>query len=178
MERIKMERIALAGIFAGSLLLSGCGSSSGSSSSDAQPTPGNPTTPEAPVTTQTVSGTAAIGAAITDGTVTAVCSDGSSFTESVTTDANGNWSGEVADGAMPCALQVTGGNPPVTLHSYVAAPGTVNITPLTDLIMASATLEGFLRIIKSASVSSRLKPYESLVKSARLVAAVDHILVA
>ncbi len=141
MERIKMERIALAGIFAGSLLLSGCGSSSGSSSSDAQPTPGNPTTPEAPVTTQTVSGTAAIGAAITDGTVTAVCSDGSSFTESVTTDANGNWSGEVADGAMPCALQVTGGNPPVTLHSYVAAPGTVNITPLTDLIMASATGE-------------------------------------
>ena len=141
MELIKMERITLAGIFVGSLLLSGCGSSSGSSSSDTQPTPGNPTTPEAPVTTQTVSGTAAIGAAITDGTVTAVCSDGSSFTESVTTDANGNWSGEVANGAMPCALQVTGGNPPVTLHSYVAAPGTVNITPLTDLIMASATGE-------------------------------------
>ena len=91
MERIKMERIALAGIFAGSLLLSGCGSSSGSSSSDAQPTPGNPTTPEAPVTTQTVSGTAAIGAAITDGTVTAVCSDGSSL--SLGNDAvDGSWS--------------------------------------------------------------------------------------
>ena len=138
MERIDMERIALAGILAGSLLLSGCGNSSGSGS-DAEPTPSTPATPEAPISTQTVSGTAAIGAAITDGTVTAICADGSTFTESVTTDANGNWSGEVANGAMPCALQVTGGNPPVTLHSYATAAGTVNITPLTDLIMASAT---------------------------------------
>ncbi|MEC9410554.1 MAG: hypothetical protein VYD52_08880, partial [Pseudomonadota bacterium] len=138
MERIKMERIALAGIFAGSLLLSGCGSSSSSGSPDPQPTPTTPT-PEAPATTQSLTGTAAIGAAITDGTVTAICADGSTFTESVTTDANGNWSGEVANGAMPCALQVTGGNPPVTLHSYATAAGTVNITPLTDLIMAKAT---------------------------------------
>jgi hypothetical protein len=138
MERIKMERIALAGIFAGSLLLSGCGSSSNSGSPDPQPTP-TPPTPEAPATTQSLTGTAAIGAAITDGTVTAICADGSTFTESVTTDANGNWSGEVANGAMPCALQVTGGNPPVTLHSYATAAGTANITPLTDLIMAKAT---------------------------------------
>ncbi len=138
MERIKMERIALAGIFAGSLLLSGCGSSSSSGSPDPQPTPTTPT-PEAPATTQSLTGTAAIGAAITDGTVTAICADGSTFTESVTTDANGNWSGEVANGAMPCALQVTGGNPPVTLHSYATAAGTANITPLTDLIMAKAT---------------------------------------
>ena len=91
MERIKMERIALAGIFAGSLLLSGCGSSSSSGSPDPQPTPTTPT-PEAPATTQSLTGTAAIGAAITDGTVTAICADGSTFTESVTTDANGNWS--------------------------------------------------------------------------------------
>ncbi|MEK9712001.1 MAG: carboxypeptidase-like regulatory domain-containing protein [Thalassolituus sp.] len=127
---------ALLCVMLSSVLLSGCSSSSDSGSPAAESGTG---TAQAPANTQAVSGTAAIGAAITDGTVTAICADGSSFTESVTTDAHGNWSGEVANGAMPCALQVTGGNPPVTLHSYVSAPGTVNITPLTDLIMASAT---------------------------------------
>ena len=135
-----MDRLTLSGALLSAVLITGCSDSSSSGASDPQPTPSTPT-PEAPATTQSLTGTAAIGAAITDGTVTAICADGSTFTESVTTDANGNWSGEVADGAMPCALQVTGGNPPVTLHSYVAAPGTVNITPLTDLIMASATGE-------------------------------------
>jgi hypothetical protein len=137
-----MDRITLSGVLLSAVFLTGCGGSSSSGSSDPQPapsTPSTPTTPEAPSTTQTVSGTAAIGAAITDGTVTAVCSDGTGFTEAVTTDTNGNWSGEITDGAMPCALQVTGGNPPVTLHSYATAAGTVNITPLTDMIVASAT---------------------------------------
>lgn len=133
-----MDRLTLSGALLSAVLITGCSDSSSSGSPDPQPTPTTPT-PEAPATTQSLTGTAAIGAAITDGTVTAICADGSTFTESVTTDANGNWSGEVANGAMPCALQVTGGNPPVTLHSYATAAGTVNITPLTDLIMAKAT---------------------------------------
>ena len=129
------HRLLLGTLF-GTFLLAGCSGSSGSGSDE--PTPVTPT-PQAPATTESLSGTAAIGAAITDGTVTAICSDGTGFTEAVTTDANGNWSGEVTNGAMPCALQVTGGNPPVTLHSYATTAGTVNITPLTDMIMASAT---------------------------------------
>ena len=41
---------------------------------------------------------------------------GSGFTNVVTTQANGTWSGTVANGVLPCALQVTGGTPSVTLQ--------------------------------------------------------------
>lgn len=87
----------------------------------------------------TLSGTAAVGAAIAGGTVTARCADGNTFTEVVTTDASGNWTGTLTSGTMPCALQITGGNPPDTLYSYASSTGTVNITPLTTLALAQAT---------------------------------------
>src|SRR5690554_431317 len=87
----------------------------------------------------TLSGTAAVGAAIVDGTVTAKCADGNTFTQTVTTDASGNWSGTLASASMPCALRVTGGTPPDTLYSYASSTGTVNITPLTTLALAQAT---------------------------------------
>ena len=104
------------------LVLSGCGGSSGGGA-------------KAP----TLSGTAAVGAAIAGGTVTARCADGNTFTEVVTTDANGNWTGTLTSGTMPCALQITGGTPPDTLYSYASSTGTVNITPLTTLALAQAT---------------------------------------
>src|SRR5690606_17240396 len=107
------------------LALSGCGGSSGGGG-------GGSSAP-------TLSGTAAVGAAIVGGTVTARCSDGSSFTQTVTTDASGNWSGTLSSGVLPCALQVTGGTPPDTLYSYASTTGTVNITPLTTLALAQAT---------------------------------------
>ena len=100
-----------------------------------------PPTPTPTPTTQTLEGTAAIGAAIVDGTVTARCANGSSFTQAVKTDSDGSWSGTIDSEALPCALQVSGGTPAVTLHSYTSAPGTVNITPLTDLVLALATLQ-------------------------------------
>ena len=105
------------------LALSGCGGSSGGGGSSAPK----------------LSGTAAVGAAIVGGTVTARCSDGSTFTQTVTTDANGNWSGTLNSGVLPCALRVTGGTPPDTLYSYASSTGTVNITPLTTLALAQAT---------------------------------------
>ncbi|MCK5875554.1 MAG: carboxypeptidase regulatory-like domain-containing protein [Alcanivoracaceae bacterium] len=104
------------------LVLSGCGGGSGGGA-------------KAP----TLSGTAAVGAAIVGGTVTARCADGNTFTEVVTTDANGNWTGTLTSGTMPCALQITGGTPPDTLYSYASSTGTVNITPLTTLALAQAT---------------------------------------
>ena len=121
-----------------SALLVAC-SGGGSSNNGAQQvvtTPPNPTP-----TTQTISGTAAIGAPVVDGTVTARCADGSGFTQAIKTEADGSWSGEIDSDALPCALQVSGGTPPVTLHSFAAAPGTVNITPLTDLVLALATTQ-------------------------------------
>ncbi|MFP1677203.1 hypothetical protein ACLD02_00835 [Alloalcanivorax sp. C16-2] len=86
-----------------------------------------------------LAGTAAVGAAIQAGTVTAECSDGSGFTSPVTTQADGSWSGEVDGSALPCALTVTGGTPAVTLRGYAGQAGTVNITPLTDMVLALAT---------------------------------------
>lgn len=87
-----------------------------------------------------LSGTAAVGAAITGATVTAKCADDTGFTTSpVTTDANGNWRGVIDSAALPCALQVSGGTPSHTLYSYASSTGTVNITPLTTLALAQAT---------------------------------------
>src|SRR5690554_6030177 len=87
----------------------------------------------------TLSGTAAVGAAVRMGTVTAKCQGGATFTQTVKTDNDGKWRGFVKKEALPCALQVTGGTPSVTLHSYATTGGIVNITPLTDLMIAEQT---------------------------------------
>ncbi|MDO3387522.1 hypothetical protein QWI17_16895 [Gilvimarinus sp. SDUM040013] len=86
-----------------------------------------------------LNGLAAVGAAITNAIVTANCADGTSFTTAVTTNSQGAFSGTVATGALPCALQVTGGTPSATLHSYTNNGGRVNITPFTDMVIANAT---------------------------------------
>lgn len=108
-----------------SLMLSGCGGGSG-----------NSTTPAA---ASTLTGTAATGAAIQNGIVTAKCSDGTGFTNPVTSDSNGKWTGTLNNAsALPCALEVVYGTPAQKLHSYATSTGTVNITPLTDLALALA----------------------------------------
>src|SRR5690554_643141 len=111
--------------FAIALALTGCGgSSSGGGSASTAPS---------------LSGTAATGAAISAGTVIAKCTDGSGFQSSVTTNSQGKWSGTLTDASvLPCALEVTFGNPEQKLHSFASAVGTINITPLTDLTLAQA----------------------------------------
>lgn len=104
------------------LVLSACNSSGGGSSNQ-----------------DNLRGTAAVGAPVVGGTVTARCADGSGFTQAVATASDGSWSGTVDPASLPCALRVTGGDPEVTLHSYAVDAGVVNITPLTDLIVASAS---------------------------------------
>jgi len=120
-----------AGLITVGLLLGGCGGSSSDKAGTKKDT--------TPANAQTLTGTAAVGSPIVGGTLTAKCADGSGFTNAVTTQANGTWSGTVANGALPCALQVTGGTPNVTLHSYASQAGVVNVTPLTDLALALAT---------------------------------------
>lgn len=88
-----------------------------------------------------LNGVAAVGAAIVNGTVTAKCANGTGFTQTVTTNSQGVYSGTLPITSFPCALQITGGTPAVTLHSYALTSGTVNITPLTDLLIASATTQ-------------------------------------
>jgi hypothetical protein len=84
-----------------------------------------------------LSGVAAVGAPIVNAPVVAKCANGSGFSLNVTTNAQGAFSGEVSASALPCALKVTGAS--ITLHSYALAAGVINITPLTDLIVANAS---------------------------------------
>lgn len=84
-----------------------------------------------------VSGTAAVGAPVVGGTVSATCAGGS-VTAIAVTSATGGYTLDLPPGAAPCALRVTGGSLGAgQLHSFTATgSGTVNITPLTDLILA------------------------------------------
>lgn len=86
----------------------------------------------------TLSGTAVVGAALAGATVEVRCASGSG---SGSTDAQGRFAISVAGGALPCVLKVPtpdGG----ALHSAIAdsAGGnvTVNISPLTELVVAGA----------------------------------------
>ncbi len=91
-----------------------------------------------PVSTATLSGTAARGQAVANAAVTAKCVGGAGFNTAVTTNAQGQWSGQVDSSALPCALEVSTATGQ-TLHSYASKAGTVNITPFTDLTIAMAT---------------------------------------
>lgn len=93
-----------------------------------------------PAATVVLSGRVAIGAAIPNATVVARCADGSGFIAPVVTDINGGYQGTIpATASLPCALQARGGQPEVVLHSYATSAGNVNITVLTDLILAGAS---------------------------------------
>lgn len=96
-------------------------------------------TPVTPVATQ-LSGTAAIGAPVAGAAVQVRCADASRVLESVT-NAAGVWQVSTTGQSLPCAVRVSGGNlpPGQTLHSAALDFGHVNITPLTDLIIANAT---------------------------------------
>ena len=102
-------------------LLAACGGGGGGSSGS---------------TSLSLSGLAATGAGIANASVTAKCASGTPL--SGTTDANGSYALVLDGRALPCMVQVTGGTPSVTLHSFAQAAGRVNITPVTDLIVAKA----------------------------------------
>ncbi len=111
-------------LIAGVLAMTGCGSGSGSSSPAAS----------------TLSGTAAVGSPIVGGTITVSCAAGSAL--STTTSSTGDWQVTVSGQTPPCAVQVSGGTINGTLnttsyHSIASALGTVNVTPLTDLIVSN-----------------------------------------
>ncbi len=120
------NHLATTTLLTSSILLAACGGSSSSGSDTSNQTE-----------TVTLSGTAAIGAAITNASVSARCEDGSGFIGSVMTDSNGRFEGNVEEGALPCALSVRDSDG-TAYHSLATAAGTTNITPLTDLAIALA----------------------------------------
>lgn len=122
-----IRRLAMAATLAALAALGGCGSDD-----DAAVLPPGPDV-------LTLSGTAATGAAIAGGAVSVRCTTGST---SATTSATGAFMATVDGGRLPCALRVTdaGG---AMLHSVVAGSGSgsfnVNLSPLTDMVVASAS---------------------------------------
>lgn len=107
-------RTAIAALFG--LILAGC--SSGGS---------------APVVS-VLNGVAAIGAPIAGGTVDVVCATGPTLQSRTGND--GSWQVTLATQTLPCKVRVTSVAAEV-FHSLAMALGTVNITPLTDLIVAN-----------------------------------------
>ncbi len=88
----------------------------------------------------TISGTAATGAAIAAGSVTLKCVSGTST--AATTGADGRFSIDVSAVTLPCLVRVTykdASGATQTLHSLATAAGNVNITPFTEMMVASAT---------------------------------------
>ena len=131
--KINLHKLPLAAACAAALLLAACGG--GSSSSPADPVP-----PVVPPPATTLSGTAAVGAPIS-GSVVAIDSKGKVST-AVNTGAGGAFTVDVAGMTAPFFLSITGssGGRQVTLNSIATAAGqTVNITPLTDLIVSTAS---------------------------------------
>jgi len=99
------------------------------------------TTPPATSAT-TLTGVVAVGSPIVGGTVTVKCASGSTLT--ATTNYAGaysiTWSGQT----LPCVAELSGGSingvaNTITYHSIATALGTMNVTPLTDLMVANLT---------------------------------------
>jgi mono/diheme cytochrome c family protein len=91
----------------------------------------------------TVSGVAATGMAIANGQVSLKCAVGSAGP--TTTQADGNFSIDVSKVTLPCLARVdfvdsTGAKK--KLHSVVQVAGNVNITPLTDMVVANLSANG------------------------------------
>ena len=113
--------------------LAACGSEQDVALNTPAPTP-------TPTPMTTVSGVAATGAPINGGAVELHCGNG--VTAATTSAANGSWSTSVASAALPCGVKVSGGTPAGTFYSIAqSASGTAstaNVTPVSDLALASA----------------------------------------
>ncbi|MCR4302802.1 MAG: hypothetical protein NUV63_01060 [Gallionella sp.] len=93
-----------------------------------------------PPAASTLSGVAAVGSPIVGGAVKVTCAAGSALT--ATTSSAGAWQVTVSGQTLPCAVQMAGGTinsaaNATPYHSIATALGTVNVTPLTDLMVAN-----------------------------------------
>lgn len=87
----------------------------------------------------TLGGIAAVGQPLVGATVAITCDAGSAL--GTTTGSTGGWQVTISGQTLPCAVQVSGGTVDgvanaAIYHSIASSFGTVNVTPLTDLIVA------------------------------------------
>lgn len=99
--------------------------------------------PDTPTTQNAqLQGVAAVGAPIVGASIQLKCSIPVTLAP-IATSGTGAWGATVPLAALPCAVSASGGTVggvpnTQTFHSLALIAGTVNITPLTDLLMAAA----------------------------------------
>lgn len=149
-------------MIASAALVAACGGGgSGSSGTSGSSANGTDNISSSGTTTASLVGVAATGSAIANATVMAKCATGAAVTGKTSED--GSFNLALAGGqAAPCILQVSGGNATTVLYGFADAFGRVNITPLTDMVLASAAVgspaaafNGF-DAAKSAAIMARL----------------------
>ncbi len=85
-------------------------------------------------------GYVAVGRPVAGASIAVKCANGKTYT--ALSDAGGAYTVSVDAGALPCVFESSGGSVggaayAVKLHSIALAAGVVNITPLTDLVVAA-----------------------------------------
>jgi hypothetical protein len=93
--------------------------------------------------TGSLSGLAAAGAPVIGGTISVICAAGAAIAPTKTSS-TGAWQVTLSGQTLPCAVEVSGGTISGTANStpydsIATAAGTVNITPLTDLLVDNLT---------------------------------------
>jgi hypothetical protein len=167
-----MKNLSLSFICAAisALTLQGCGgggSESAGASTAAAPPATNPpavvvppvaVTPSPPAPASNalqIKGTIAIGRALGNANVQAICAMGQAI---VVSDTDGNYQMSIADGKLPCALTASSADALIKLKSAAPDDGTrsvvANITSLTDLIMTGLPNSVFTGPVASVSAIS------------------------
>lgn len=131
------SKARIIGLVSVSALVAACGGGGSSDSSTAatpnaqQSVASTESTPSTPALLS-FSGVVATGAPLTNAQVIVKCMGG---TATASTDQSGNFLVQVVNASLPCVAQATSGT--VALYSATDKQGTLNITTLTDLMMAS-----------------------------------------
>jgi len=102
-----------------------------------------------------VVGVAATGLAIANGNVTLNCTTGN--TAPVTTATDGSYSVDVSKQTLPCVARVDykdASGISKRLHSLVKAAGIVNITPVTDMVVANLSASGIAADVTASDVQN------------------------
>jgi acetyl esterase/lipase len=148
--KIRSRGLAALGTLATAVLLASCGGSGGGSSGGVQ-----------------LEGFAATGAALAAATVDVKCQLANG---TATTNADGSFTVTIpTPGQPPCLLRVTKGG--TVIHGIALGNGRVNVTPITDLVVAQAAggdpAKAFADygVDKAAGISSRVNAARDFVKT-------------
>ncbi len=122
-----------------SLLALAALSACGGSSDAVAPTP--PATTTTPVASTKLTGTAAVGAPMTSGTIRVLDSTGAVVAHDVTVNADGTYDAGTLTGTGPWRIEACGytGSNYGCIYSVAQAAGTANVTPLTTAMIALAS---------------------------------------